>query len=149
MAVQTVYKDNITKGTPGLIATQRPVEADTKVVEGTADIGFGVVVEQGTGNDGIVKVSSGGSYVGITLRKVTTLAEDGDVYKPKTQVPVLIKGDVWMTTGTAVTANAAATYHNTTGAVGATAAGSSHKAIPNGTWLTAASSGGLAILRLK
>ena len=153
--IQTSYTENIADAREGMIANQRSCEMASYEVEDTAGIGFGVAVHQGTSSDQISIGVDGSSstpfavtkYVGITVRDRTRVPGD-DEYKKGAIAAVLIRGDIWVKVGAAVSIGDDVTVVASTGVLSSTTAADDQHLIPNARFLTAASANKLALLRL-
>jgi hypothetical protein len=149
-AVQSTYTATIRAGLEGMVATEwgNSGTRESRIVEGTAGIGFGRVVSKGTGTKGAVLGGALVDMVGVSIRDVTLIAQIGqtvDLYQNRDNMGVLNEGDIWVVTkGAAVTAGNVVTYDSTDGRF-APATGT---AIPGSRWLTSAASGALACARL-
>ena len=148
-ALQTTYTTTIRPGIPGMPATTHGYNADTRVVETAAGIGFGLAVSQGTADKGVVL--GGAAAVGVSMRDITLVhsaAADLDKYVDNENMSVMVQGDIWVLTDSAVTKGGVCTYDNVTGVLGSTAVGGSKVAFP-GRWQTSTSGAGLAKLRVN
>lgn len=144
--VQSTYSENIAVALPGM-AADADISADTRIVETAAGIGFGVAVSQGTSDkECLIGGASAAVFVGVTLRSITG---DADSYDQYDNASVITRGDVWVTVAGDVTAGGDVTFKDTTGALSSAAAGANDFAIAGARWMTSASSGDLAKLRLS
>src|SRR3982751_4507359 len=103
-AIQTTYSQTIRPGLPGMPATTHGYNADTRIVETAAGIGFGLAVSQGTADKGAVL--GGAAPVGVSIRDVTLVhsaAADLDKYVDNENMSVMVDGDIWVLTDGAVT----------------------------------------------
>ena len=149
-AVQTTYSTGIRPGVEGGFATEwgSAVVTETRMVEGTAGIGFGRIVSKGTGVKGAVLGGALADILGATVRDITLIAQAGqtvDKYQNGDNMAVMNEGDMWVVVNSAVTAGATVTY---LAADGTFAPAATAVAIPGSRWITSAASGGLAIARL-
>lgn len=144
--VQTSYSENIAAAVPGMPA-DADYSADTRICETAAGIGFGVVVGQGADDKGAVLGTA--NFVGVTIRDKTLVNSLGDKYAEKENMGVMTRGDIWVTVGGDVGAGGDVTYDATTGVLSSAAEGASQNLVVGARWMTSASSGGLAILRLS
>jgi len=147
-AVQTTYSTGIRAGLEGMIATEWGVDrkVESRIVEGTAGIGFGRVVSKGTGHKGAVLGGAIADVLGVSVRDVTLVAQAGqtvDKYQNKDNMGVLNEGDMWVQVNSAVTEGAVVTYLAADG----TFAPATGVNIPGSRWLTSAASGALAVAR--
>lgn len=148
-ALQTTYAQTIRPGLPGMPATMHGYNADTRVVETAAGIGFGLAVSQGVADKGVLL--GGTAPVGVSMRDVTLVhsaSADLDKYVDNENMSVLVQGDIWVLTDSAVTKGGVCSYDNTTGALGSTAPGAGRTAFP-GRWQTSTTGAGLAKLRVN
>ncbi|RVU21788.1 structural cement protein Gp24 [Methylobacterium oryzihabitans] len=128
----------------GMIASAELATAISRNAEDAAGIGFGKAAFQGTAEAGIR--AAGSVFRGVTLVDHNARPANGDAYARGDSVPVLIRGVVWITVVNGVAAGAPAYV---TGSGGFTANASGTTAIPNASFDSSASAGGLAKLRLK
>jgi len=143
MAVlQSTYGRRMPIGANGTAATTHGWDADTKQCQ-SASIGFGLAVSRGTTDFGVTL--GGANFQGISVRDITLVHTTADRYELKDNMAVATAGDWWITVSGAVVAGKGASYNTTTGAIGPTGG----TAIAGAIWMTSASSGGLAILRLN
>lgn len=142
--VQPTYGATMPVGTPGMPATMTGWDADTRIVETAAGIGFGLAVSQGTSEQGIV--IGGAKFRGITYRDVTLLAACNavDIYPRYMNAGVMVRGDLWVTVVDAITVNDAVNYNPATGQL----LKGTGTAIPGARIMRGAGAGGLAIVRL-
>jgi hypothetical protein len=148
--VQTTYTENPAAAVAGMPA-DADYSADTRIVETAAGIGFGVAVSQGTADKGaLVGGASAAVFAGVSIRDKTVVnTTTPDLYTENANMGVMTRGDIWVTVGGDVVAGGDATFVATTGVLSSAAASGSQFAIAGGRWMTSASSGGLAILRLS
>jgi len=124
-------------------------DADTRIVETAAGIGFGLAVSQGTNDDGCV--IGGSAPVGVTRADQTLPQAAGttvDKYAQYDNAGVLTKGDIWVFAYASVSpATASVVFEAATGKFGI--AGTTY---PNARWMTTAAgsagTGVLAVLRV-
>lgn len=149
MTVQTTYSESMAAAKAGMPANAIPFDADSRICETAAGIAFGVAVGAGSADNGcVVGKGSGKGFVGVTIRDVTLDPADEDTYQQYAAVGVMTKGDIWVTTGGNVVDGGIVTFNNTTGVLSATAADGSNTLVTGARWMTTASSGELARLRL-
>jgi hypothetical protein len=99
MAVQTTYSENIAAARVGMIADmQEDINLISRTVETAAGIGFGLVVDQGTDDNGIVLVSgSTTDPVGVTVRERSVNPANPDEFSQYDSARVMSKGVIWVT----------------------------------------------------
>ena len=154
--VQDSYSLRMGNGYEGQIADTTTCDVDTFVADESSGIGFGKAVKRGTlagecslGADGASSSPFAvNDFLGVTVRDRTRSPKDSDKYVDNSHVAVLFRGDIWVKVGGAVALGNAVTVDEDTGVFSATAAADGQFAVPNARWMTAAASGGLAILRL-
>lgn len=152
--VQTAYTRYILPAQNGMLASEINWSADTRIVETTAGIGFGLAVSQGTNDNGCI--IGGSAYVGVTRADPTLARADLapatspsiDTYPKGDNAGVLTMGDIWVNCYASVTpATASVTFEAATGKIGI--AGTT---IPNARYMTtavgSASVPALVVLRL-
>jgi len=142
-ALQSTYGRRMPIGANGTAATTHGWDADTKQC-GSASIGFGLAVSRSGSSDNAV-VLGGANFQGISVRDITLVHTTADRYELKDNMAVATAGDWWVVVSSAVVAGKGASYNTTTGALGPTGG----TAIAGSIWMTSASTGGLAILRLN
>ncbi|WP_225768516.1 hypothetical protein [Inquilinus sp. Marseille-Q2685] len=147
--VQTSYSETMRPATAGMIANLTNADADSRIVETAAGIGFGLAVGQGAAAKGaVLGAAAAAGFVGISIRDVVLDPADNDTYRQGAGIAVLTEGDIWVVTGGAVTAGDAVVFEAATGILSSLPADSTHFAIAGARWMTAAAGGGLAVLRL-
>lgn len=147
--VQSSYSATMAAAVAGMVANQRENCIDSRVVETAAGIGFGVVVGQGSADNGaVLGASAATGFVGISAREITTDPASVDKYSQYGNMPVLTEGDIWVTTGGIVAAGGDVTFNKTTGVLSSAAADTNNFAITGARWMTSAASGALAVVRL-
>jgi len=147
--VQSTYSENIRQAVPGLLANMTNWNADTRHVETAAGIGFGLACGQGAAERGArLAAAAATGFVGISLRDVAVAAGNSDKYLKEDAMSVLTQGDIWVTVGGDVVAGQPVTFNSTTGVLSATAASGTQFTIAGARWMTSASNGALAIVRL-
>lgn len=145
--VQSTYSENISRALPGMPA-DADYSADTRIVETEAGIGFGVAVSQGTNDNGaLIGAAAAADFVGVSIRD-KTVPDGTDSYADGANIGVMTRGDIWITTGGDVVAGDDVTFVATTGVLSSAATSGSQFAISGARWMTSASSGALALLRL-
>jgi hypothetical protein len=144
--VQTTYTENQPIAFPGMPA-DADHSIDTRTVETVAGIGFGVAVSQGSGDKGaLIGGASAAVFAGVTVKDNTRAA---DLYAQYDNAGVMYRGTIWVTVGGDVTDGGDVTFAATTGVLSSAAASGSQFVIAGARWMTTASSGGLAKLRLS
>lgn len=147
---QTTYSETIALPPAGTWANMTNRDADTLVCETSAGIAFGVAVSQGTAANGaVIGGASAAVFRGITIRDITIPPSNGEEYAQGDNMAVATEGDIWVTVGGDVTVGAKVTFAATTGVLSSAGTGGSQFAIYGARWMTAASSGGRAKLRLS
>lgn len=151
--VQATYGERIPQAVAGQVANMTTFDADTRIVETPAGIGFGVAVSQGTADKQVLLGgASAAVFVGISMRDVTLDdPTNTDEYQEGENAAILTRGDIWVTTGGAVSAGDEVVFDGTTGVLSSAApgAGVSPFAIAGARWMTSAGNGELAIVRLS
>lgn len=99
MAVQTTYSATIDAARAGMIAdTQANINLVSRTVETAAGIGFGLPVDQGSNDNGIVLVSASTTDpVGFTVRERSVHAANPDEFSQYDDARVMTKGVIWVT----------------------------------------------------
>lgn len=99
MAVQTTYSENIDAARAGMIAdTQAQLNTVSRTVETAAGIGFGIVVDQGSEDNGVVAVSgSTTDPVGFTVRERSVNPETPNKFAQYDTARIMNKGVIWAT----------------------------------------------------
>jgi hypothetical protein len=147
-AVQTAYTATMQPGIEGMVATQlSDRNSETRICETAAGIGFGRAVSEGVNARGAI-LGGATKFCGITIRDITLIVFEGqtvDYFKRYQNMGVLLEGDIWVRPVAAVTHGAPGTYDAATGQLNPVAAG---VAIPGSRYITSATAGNLAILRL-
>lgn len=139
--VQSTYSRYLTEGVAGAAATMHGWDVDSRICE-SASIGFGLACSQGSADNGAVL--GGALFAGISVRDITVVHTTADRYEEGDNMALMTRGDIWVTVGADVVKGNQGHYDSTTGVIsdsgGVTIAGSR--------FMTTASSGGKAILRL-
>jgi len=138
----------MTVGSVGTPASETGYDVDTKIFEENASpaagCGFGVAVYQGTADRG-ARIGGSGDFLGITMANPTqNVLSFTDAYAGGDNMPVMIRGDIWVIAEAAVTAGEALYADATTGVLGH----SGGTLVVGGRWMTTAAAGQLAVLRL-
>jgi hypothetical protein len=114
MALQSAYTDAMRPGLEGQVATMNLYDADTRICETAAGIGFGKAVSQGTADKGAVIGGALADFIGVTIRDITQDNAD-DEYKQNASMGVLTRGYIWVKPSVAVTAGDPVHYVSATG----------------------------------
>lgn len=147
--VQNSYSETIRPAAAGMVANLTNADADTRIVETLAGIGFGLAVGQGAAARGaVLGAAAAAGFVGISIRDVVLDPSDGDAYRQGAGIAVLTEGDIWVVAGGAVAPGDNVVFEAATGILSSLAADATHFAVAGARWMTAAASGGLAVLRL-
>jgi hypothetical protein len=80
--LQSTYGEDIGVGVEGALASMNNWDADTRIVETAAGIGFGKAVSRGSGERGVVL--GGSQFAGISIRDIAQPASssaDPDEYQ--------------------------------------------------------------------
>lgn len=148
MAVQSTYAENLTQWVEGQIADQENKTVISRTVEDAAGIGFGKVVEQGSGDYGVIAPAGGGAqYRGVTVRDQARTAASPSAYAQYESAAVMTKGVVIVTVGAAVSVGEQAYYVPATGVI--TNVSTSNTIIPGARFDADAGNGALCPLRLS
>lgn len=144
--VQSTYSENMAIAFPGMPA-DADHSIDTRICETAAGIGFGVAVSQGSADKGaLIGGASAAVFVGVTVKDITVI---DDEYAQYDNMGVMYRGTIWVTVGGDVTDGGDVTFASTTGVLSSAATSGTQFAIAGARWMTTASSGGLAKLRLS
>jgi hypothetical protein len=119
-------------------------DADTKICETEAGIGFGLAVSQGV-HDGWAVLGGATKFVGITKADQTLPASQSDEYAVGDNMAVHVLGDIWVVAAQAVVPGDLVSYNSTTGRIGKLG---TDVTITGARWMTSAAADGLAVLRL-
>ena len=109
----------------------------------------GAPVQRGA-SDGLAKAIGDGSlttFLGVAARTQSRDANNGDKFAQYEDVRILDKGTIWVTVGANVAQGDAVYFVTATGVW--TNSATSATAVDNAVWDSTATSGNLAILRLK
>ena len=147
--VQNSYSETIRPAAAGMVANMTNADADSRIVETAAGIGFGLAVGQGIAARGaVLGAAAAAGFVGISVRDVVLDPADGDIYRQGASIAVLTEGDIWVVTGSAVIPGDNVVFDAATGILSSLPGDASHFAITGARWMTGAANGGLAIVRL-
>lgn len=150
-SIQDTYSETIRPAVVGMIANQEPKTLISRTVEDEDGIGFGIVVQQGTGDNGCTSdltTMDASTYLGITVRERSVRPETPNIFAQYESARVMRKGVIWVMTDGAVNAGDAATVTLATGAIGVTPVGTGIVAIPGARFDSSTTAAGLAKLRL-
>jgi hypothetical protein len=148
--VQSTYDERMPEAYAGMIANMTNWDADTRICETAAGIGFGLAVGRGTGDKGaILGGAAAADFLGITIRDVTLVNATADKYAQYQNMAVLTEGDIWVTAGGDVTDGADVTFASTTGVLSSAGTSGTQFAIAGARWQKTALSGALSIVRLS
>lgn len=147
--VQNSYSETIRPAVAGMVANLTNVDADTRIVETAAGIGFGLAVGQGAAAKGAaLGAAAAAGFVGISIRDVVLDPADGDTYRQGASIAVLTEGDIWVVTGGTVAAGDNVVFEAGTGVLSSLPGDATHFAVAGARWMTGAAGGGLAVVRL-
>jgi hypothetical protein len=149
--LQTTYPDNIPVAVHGMPATMVGWDADTRIVEEAAGIGFGLAVGRSATNEKRI-VLNAAVPVGVTYRDITLIATATvvDVYPQYANAGVCYRGDIWLKSTVAINALVdPVTYAQATGIIGKAAVAAGIIAIPGARWMRGCAANGFALLRLE
>lgn len=154
MAIQTTYSETIDAARAGQIADmQADLNLISRTVETAAGIGFGLVVDQGSDDNGIVLVSSGTTDpVGFTVRERSINANNPDEFSQYDDARVMTKGVIWalVTDAGGVAAGDDVWLTKATGALSNADVGSGGGLLLAGCrWVSSAANGALAKIRVN
>jgi len=119
---QTTYTNAPAKGLHGQISSEEKCNKISRTVEDAAGIKFGVPVQRGTGDHGVVAMSTG-KFLGITVLNpaVPPSADNPDAYPQYFTGAFMTMGAMYVTAGGAVSDGGDVYYNTSTGRyVGAT-----------------------------
>lgn len=143
-AVQSSYTQYQPVASVGMPATTSGWDVDTRIADdpvGTAGIGFGLAVCQATlhgDKSAALGQLSGSVFVGITRADPTqsNLTQSlVDHYLNGDNMPVFVRGDVWVAPKNTVLAGGAVYYNSSTGELGSSSI-SNAVLIANAKWMT-------------
>jgi hypothetical protein len=152
MAYQTSYSATHAAAYAGMIATSLPYSLASGNVEAAAGVQFGKPVVVGTGDRNVkVPALSGDSkFLGVAVRSNDArlaVAADVDEYNRYDECAYLINGEVWVTVGENV-ADGDPVYFSALDGTWLKAAATDAHLIAGAMWMTTATNGNLAKLRL-
>jgi hypothetical protein len=155
--VQTVYTRYAKVGQVGMPATATGWDIDTRIASDISSpatgIGFGLAVSQGNASDraACLGLLSGGVFVGITCNAITlpnVTIGFTDVYENGSNMPVMIRGDIWVNAADAVVAGAPVYFNSVTGAFGASGISNATE-IYGARWMTSAPTASTDLLKVE
>lgn len=147
--VQSSYSENIAAAYAGMVANMLQADISTRICETAAGIAFGVAVGKGSADDGaVIGAGAAASFLGVSVRDVTLDPDDLDKYQQYANMAVITKGEIWVTAGGNVADGEDVTFVATTGVLSSAGTSGSQFAIAGARWMTTASSGQLAKLKL-
>lgn len=145
--VQSTYNSTIAQGYPGMVANGETSNRLSRTIEDSAGIAFGKAAFRGSGDHGITATPAAGTFMGITIADhgvVLLVGGTADTFAQYANVPLLDRGEIWVTAGSNTT-DGAQVYVTAGGAF--TATSSSNTAIP-AVFDDTVSSGALVRLRV-
>lgn len=116
--IQSDYAERMLPPSPGTIAGSNH-DGGTGTCEEEDGIGFGLPVQQGTADKGVLLAGALADFLGVSIRDVTLVAsaaEFVDKYEQYSNVGYLKKGQIWVLAGAACAAGDPVHYNATTGA---------------------------------
>lgn len=148
--VQNTFLTRMRAGLPGMVANEVPYNIDTRIVEPSSGLPFGVACKQGAADKGVGVGGALTAFVGISVRDVTLdpVAIDSDYvdeYVQYSNAGILTMGEIWVTTDDTVAAGEVVHYNATTGVLG-NSGGTGP--VPGARWMTSVTGAGLARVRL-
>jgi hypothetical protein len=143
--LQTSYSATMAPLVEGMLVNSEKHNIISRLAE--ADIGFGKVAVQGTGDRQIKPSAASATFRGITLRDPTQLQ---DLYKQYGAVQVLEKGCVAVIASVAVSAGQPVYYVPATGVFTNVSNSNANTLIANALWdTTTTTTNQLAVVRLR
>jgi len=91
--VQSTYGDTMEPAVAGMSANMTNWDADTRICETAAGIGFGLACAQGTGDKGAVLGGATATFVGVSVKDITLINAVGDEYQQYDNMGVANEGD--------------------------------------------------------
>lgn len=116
--VQLTYASRMPVALAGQVANMTNWDADTRICETAAGIGFGLACAQGTADKGAVLGGALPVFVGVSVRDITLIASTAalvDKYEDNHNMAVLNEGDIWVQTSVATSPTDPVHYDATTG----------------------------------
>lgn len=142
---QSTYGTTQPAAVAGMWANMTNWDADTRICETAAGIGFGLACGQGSADKGAVLGGALALFVGVSVKDITLVHDTADEYQQNDNMSVATEGDIWVQTSVATSPTADVHYDATTG-VFATSGGSGP--IVGARWM-ATRDAGLGLLRLS
>jgi len=144
--VQSTYGDTMEPAVAGMAANMTNWDADTRIVETPAGIGFGLACGQGSADKGVILGSTLANFVGVSWRDVTQVNDtSADKYAQYRNASIVNEGDIWVQTSVATSPTDVVHYDATTG-IFAISGGSGP--IVGARWMKSRAAG-LGLLRLS
>jgi len=144
--VQSTYTRYQQVGSVGMPATMSGWDIDTRIAVDISSpatgIGFGLAVSQSNATDrgACIGELSGGVFVGITCAAVTlpnVTTGFTDIYENGSNMPVMIRGDIWVNAVGTVAAGGAVYMNTVTGELGPSGIANA-ELIAGTVWMTSA-----------
>nr|QIG67140.1 hypothetical protein EVB34_035 [Rhizobium phage RHph_TM26] len=143
------YNTDYAVALEGMVADTSPALIVSRTVE-TNDLAFGEAVKMGSKEHCVNGDTTGAAEIyGISVRSQATKAEKPNVYPVGDTAAILLRGAIWVKVGEPVAVDGIVTVTVATGAYGDQAVAAGIVQIANAKWETAATTGGLARLRIK
>lgn len=153
MSAQTSYGINQPVAYAGQLFAQSPHDIISRLVEGAAGIGFGVVVSRGTDKDTQALIGGTTGILGITVRALDRESDDaaGAIEYAETESAAIIRdGYIWAVCPTGCVPGDAVNYTEATGVLDSGApVGVGETGLDDCYWDSTASAGELAVLRVS
>lgn len=144
--VQSAYGDTMEPAVAGMWANMTNWDADTRICETAAGIGFGLACGQGSADKGVILGSTLANFVGVSVKDITVLnSTSPDKYPQYSNVALANEGDIWVQTSVATSPTDVVHYDATTG-IFAISGGSGP--IAGARWMKSRAAG-LGLLRLS
>ena len=149
MTTQTTYSEKHAKALPGLQGSMVGATIISRTNASATAIGFGKVVDYGTGDNECVPHAAAGKPLGISLIDPTLPVGNADTYKRYDTVEIMEDGEVWVTVGAAVEEGDPVYYVDATGVFTNVAGGGANIRLGTSEYRTAAGNGALALVRVR
>lgn len=147
MALQTTYSETMPAYAIGRRGNMEEWNTITRTLEQATALKFGVPVQRGAGEHGIV-IFTTGDFLGISEANVVLGNNTPDQYEQYQSVPVCERGVIGVGVGVGgAVAGAPAYYIAATGLWTVTSAG--NVAVPGAEFDTTAAAGGVALVRVR
>lgn len=154
--VQSTYSERIPQAVAGMIADMSSWDADSRTVENSNGVGFGLAVGRGTADGGCrLGAAAVTDFLGIAVRDVTLAPQSADSdyvdeYQQHALAAVLTRGVIWVAVEHAVADGNDVTFNSTTGALSTAGTSGTQFLVTGARWMdTQATVGGLARVRLS